>query len=751
MSSLQRHSLSLKRLVGQISEQNTIEQDLITALMKKERELSDLEGRAEESRSHAQHIESVLSLSRSQIAQKENLLRASQERIEKALDDEYKSLDDAVSQCQQEVEFIKKQLSMYESMSDFFENAQKHSKERHVCLGCNRGIQSDEMASIESYISDMILKSRPTKREEYLQDIEGWQEQLDKFMDLRSYEMQNSGLEEEISNLSSQLQRSESDLQAAKTEAERLSKDVESRKNDLKELSHMKNIASDITRLQHEGNRLEKDANAIENDLRATGSIRTGDQVQQEIDHKTNLVKSVKREISSLSQEKEAKRVTIASHERTVHQADMLVTQKSQSREKFLTHQKYLDELEAEQRDNSAKLKTVENDIENASEPLHAAEEELSIIRIESSRELATLQDRISTVSEHHKQLEDLTKSINAFDDENGVDRLSQCEETIELLRKQLLNIKGEIDVKDQKVIEVDRDLNESRTTERNINDNIRYIEDSAEIEKIHEELKSFDLEGSLAAWQDWNTKYAESKTEENRLSGEAAHMSGEISSLKLQIKGRERELREDYKDVEKAYIEKLVDVQTSKLAQQDLETYQKALQAAIMKYHSIKMEEINDTLGQLWRDTYQGNDVDTIMIRADAEGAGNRTHNYRVVMVKDSVELDMRGRCSAGQKCLASILIRLALADSFSENCGIMALDEPTTNLDYENIRSLASSLTTLINQRRKQSNFQLIVITHDEDFLQMLRTGVGIDQWFHVFRDENYRSVIGLERPAM
>lgn len=62
--------------------------------------------------------------------------------------------------------------------------------------------------------------------------------------------------------------------------------------------------------------------------------------------------------------------------------------------------------------------------------------------------------------------------------------------------------------------------------------------------------------------------------------------------------------------------------------------------------------------------------------------------------MVKDTVEMDMRGRCSAGQKVLASIIIRLALADSFGNNCGILALDEPTTNLDKENIEALASSL---------------------------------------------------------
>jgi recombinational DNA repair ATPase RecF len=62
--------------------------------------------------------------------------------------------------------------------------------------------------------------------------------------------------------------------------------------------------------------------------------------------------------------------------------------------------------------------------------------------------------------------------------------------------------------------------------------------------------------------------------------------------------------------------------------------------------------------------------------------------------MVKDQVEMDMRGRCSAGQKMLASIIIRLALSDSFGANCGILALDEPTNALDVDNIEALAQSL---------------------------------------------------------
>ena len=53
-----------------------------------------------------------------------------------------------------------------------------------------------------------------------------------------------------------------------------------------------------------------------------------------------------------------------------------------------------------------------------------------------------------------------------------------------------------------------------------------------------------------------------------------------------------------------------------------------------------------------------------------------------------------MRGPCSASQCVLACLLIRMALAEAFCINCGILALDEPTTNLDEANKYGLVSAL---------------------------------------------------------
>ena len=59
----------------------------------------------------------------------------------------------------------------------------------------------------------------------------------------------------------------------------------------------------------------------------------------------------------------------------------------------------------------------------------------------------------------------------------------------------------------------------------------------------------------------------------------------------------------------------------------------------------------------------------------------------------------------------LACLITRLALAEVFGSSCGIIALDEPTTNLDQKNIESLAFSLGQLIQARQGHEGFQILV----------------------------------------
>ncbi|GME86433.1 unnamed protein product [Ambrosiozyma monospora] len=208
-------------------------------------------------------------------------------------------------------------------------------------------------------------------------------------------------------------------------------------------------------------------------------------------------------------------------------------------------------------------------------------------------------------------------------------------------------------------------------------------------------------------------------------------------------------ELTRDYDQIDHRYTKEYAKLQTKLAMVTDLTTCFKATDNGVMKFHQYKMKQINRTIDELWKKTYMGNDIETIQIRADQSttkkaDSTTRSYNYRVVMVKNGVELDMRGRCSAGQRVLASIIIRLSLAENFGTNFGVIALDEPTTNLDEDNINSLAQSLNALIELRKQQSNFQIIVITHDEKFMSEMGAQNYTEHFYKVQRNQRLNSTI-------
>ncbi|KAL6342652.1 hypothetical protein AAG906_013058 [Vitis piasezkii] len=250
-----------------------------------------------------------------------------------------------------------------------------------------------------------------------------------------------------------------------------------------------------------------------------------------------------------------------------------------------------------------------------------------------------------------------------------------------------------------------------------------------------------------------WRKIYSAMKAEKKGAKvGSDTMCHGTTSVYQSNISKHKIDLKQtQYKDIDKRYCDQLIQLKTTEMANKDLDRYYNALDKALMRFHTMKMEEINKIIRELWQQTYRGQDIDCIRIHSDSEGAGTRSYSYKVLMQTGDAELEMRGRCSAGQKVLASLIIRLALAETFCLNCGILALDEPTTNLDGPNAESLAAALLRIMEDRKGQENFQLIVITHDERFAQLIGQRQHAEKYYRVAKDDqplaNHRMALDVQ----
>ncbi|TRY58124.1 hypothetical protein DNTS_025536 [Danionella cerebrum] len=345
-------------------------------------------------------------------------------------------------------------------------------------------------------------------------------------------------------------------------------------------------------------------------------------------------------------------------------------------------------------------------------------------------------QEKINAMKERVKNVTLLDREITKYIEDGKDHYKEQKEAELQEIEKQQHEAEAQREKTSKDIANIRQDIDTQKVQERWLQDNLTLRKRVEELKEVFRKREALLKEmGSMQVLQLHNERLdVERKFEELKKTRSVA--LGRQKGYEDEILRFRKELNEEqYCRAEDLYRDKMIVMRTTELANKDLDIYYKALDQTIMRFHSMKMEEINKIIRDLWRSTYRGQDIEYVEIRSDVDenasaGLKRRTYNYRVVMVKGETALDMRGRCSAGQKVLASLLIRLALAETFCLNCGILALDEPTTNLDRENIEALAHAL--------------LLVITHDEDFVELLGRSNYVEHFYRIRKNQQQYSEI-------
>lgn len=411
------------------------------------------------------------------------------------------------------------------------------------------------------------------------------------------------------------------------------------------------------------------------------------------------------------------------------------------------------DELNAGATKLEAEVAAAESTRLAGQEALQLAMEERAAVRVDNDRAQREADVLVRRAEKDHGVVVETVRLLEGYLSQGGDAQLTDKTAQLEAEEVAIAGIREAISE-----LETSESQTSSRTVTlnaklRNLEDNLKYVSVKAQLAALDAQLVSREAElDRVRAGRDLAAQVREADERFNAKSGVMHGTRGKREALAGRLAVLGKDLKRAAKEKsEELQQEQRVRQQTLRLAYTDLDRYHRALDQALMAFHTLKMKHINKTIRELWQQTYRGSDIDGIEILSDTDmssaGAAatatgkapvRRNYNYRVVMKRGDATLDMRGRCSAGQKVLACLVIRLALAESFCLDCGMLALDEPTTNLDAENIESLASALESIIKSRSEQSNFQLLLITHDEKFIELLSSREVCDKYWRVYRDE-------------
>ncbi|KCZ73789.1 hypothetical protein H311_05251, partial [Anncaliia algerae PRA109] len=92
----------------------------------------------------------------------------------------------------------------------------------------------------------------------------------------------------------------------------------------------------------------------------------------------------------------------------------------------------------------------------------------------------------------------------------------------------------------------------------------------------------------------------------------------GELNQLKEFLSKQTHELNVFYENIDDTFITADAYLKTLEVALSDIDTGIKHLDKSIIEFHSLKIEEVNRSLKALWINTYKGNDIDLIQLKAE-------------------------------------------------------------------------------------------------------------------------------------
>ncbi|XP_074816588.1 DNA repair protein RAD50 isoform X2 [Natator depressus] len=651
--------------------------------------------------------------------------------------------DSDLYKLQDEIEKTSKQRAMLAGATAVYSQfiTQLTDENQSCCPVCQRVFQTE--SELQDVIGDLQSKLRlaPDKLKSTESELKRREKKRDEMMGLKPIRQTITELKEkDIPDLRNKLQNVNRDIQRLKNDVEEqetllgtVMPEEESAKACLQDITLMERYQTDLRDVER---KIAQQANK----LQGVDLGRTVIQVSQEKQEKKHLWDTVTGKIELNQKLKQDQQTQIQQLKSTVNE---LKAEKLQISSNMQRRQ----QLEDQTVELSTGVQSLYREIKEAKDqlfPLEATLEKLQRERVDLINKKNTsnkiTQEKINEIKEKVKNIHDYVKEIEKYIQGGKEDYKKQKESELDEVKTQLADCEKQKEKINKEMGTIRQDIDTQKIQER-------WLEDNLTLRKRNEELKEVEEERKQNLKEMGEMKVPQLKNERQRLEEKIEDLKrnhslalGRQHGFEEEIIRFKKELRESqFKDAEEKYREMMIVMRTTELVNRDLDMYYKALDKAIMTFHSMKMEEINKIIRDLWRSTYRGQDIEYIEIRSDADenvsaSDKRRSYNYRVVMIKGDTALDMRGRCSAGQKVLASLIIRLALAETFCLNCGILALDEPTTNLDRENIESLAHALVEIIKSRSQQRNFQLLVITHDEDFVELLGRSEYVEKFYRI-----------------
>ncbi|MGC8572300.1 MAG: AAA family ATPase [Candidatus Micrarchaeia archaeon] len=300
----------------------------------------------------------------------------------------------------------------------------------------------------------------------------------------------------------------------------------------------------------------------------------------------------------------------------------------------------------------------------------------------EKIKELEVKRSRLSDYNGIEKIVEDDEKQLKDIKEEK--EKFEQSYKEISLKIEKLNDSKHDIELKLKDVEKIDqyeKDLNKSRSILNEKTSKLNSIEvDDSKIYALQELIKKDSVE--------------------------VAEIRTKLDSNKKYIKDKESQIEDKNKQI-KILNEQKAAIRKNQELVAELNKFKTSIINTEASLRSKLVSSINELMLQLWPRLYPYKDYSAVRLTADVND-----YLLEVNTSSNNTWVQVDGIASGGERSIACLILRIALAMVIVPNLRWIILDEPTHNIDSNGI----SKLIDVFGNELPNIVEQVFIITHDD-----------------------------------
>ena len=204
-------------------------------------------------------------------------------------------------------------------------------------------------------------------------------------------------------------------------------------------------------------------------------------------------------------------------------------------------------------------------------------------------------------------ELNELGKVIRNFE-QNDMKRLIDSRENLSRVESDEAKDIEQNNKFRSEIEEIKNSFSQQEVVKRELDDNKRMRERKIEFDNkvtilkdLKEKINGLNLNELKKEIASHESEKKEFRKQQNDAESSLMMLSGTLKTLKAELE------TDEYVDADIKFSTCIKDLHVLEFSLRDIEKYSKALDKAIMNYHSMKMNEINKSIKQIWKQVYRG------------------------------------------------------------------------------------------------------------------------------------------------